>query len=511
MAGLDAARTPVIVGVGEIKDRPADRAAGCEPAVLIEAALRRAEEDAGAALLRRLDALDVVNVVSWPYDDLPGLLLQRLGAGRARGRYGEIGGHTSVRFLHEAAQRIARGESEVAAVCGGEASHTATWARRNGVALDWTRPAPGGAAATTDAGWLPARNRDYLGPLARRHGITEPITVYPLYENATQAAWGQTPAQGRAESARLWSRLAHVAAENPNAWVQRRVAPDEIATPTPDNRPVAWPYPKLMVANPAVNQGAAVLLTSLALARASGVPEERLIHVHGGAAAAEPRDWLQRDSFVRAAGQEVVLGAALRQVGGDAGRFGFLELYSCFPVVPKMARRTLGLPGAFEPTVAGGLTFHGAPLNNYMTHAAAGMVRALRDAPGALGLLYGQGGFLTSHHGLVLGSCSAEDDRVLRPFDLQPQADQCRGPPPRLVEDATGEASVETYTVVFRHDATVEFGAVVLRLADGSRTLARVPAADGATLDLLMAEDRSAIGTKGRLSRGEAGLLRWGV
>ena len=72
-------RIPVIVGIGEIKDRPADPALGLEPVALMEQALRRAEADAGAGLLGRLDALDIVNSVSWPYADLPAALCGRLG------------------------------------------------------------------------------------------------------------------------------------------------------------------------------------------------------------------------------------------------------------------------------------------------------------------------------------------------------------------------------------------------------------------------------------------------
>ena len=44
-------RIPVIVGVGEMVDRPAEIAAGLEPLALLEAALRRAEQDSGAKLL----------------------------------------------------------------------------------------------------------------------------------------------------------------------------------------------------------------------------------------------------------------------------------------------------------------------------------------------------------------------------------------------------------------------------------------------------------------------------
>ncbi len=421
-------------------------------------------------------------------------------------RHGPIGGHTPVQFLHEAAQRIARGSSAVAAICGAEASHTATAARRRGIALLWTQPS--GGVPAQGPGWLPARNRDYLHPLARRHGITEPISVYPLYETATAAAWRQTPADAAAASASLWSRMSRVASDNPNAWLQRALPEAEIATASAANRPIAWPYPKLMVANPAVNQGAAILMTSLAVARRLGIADDRLIHVHGGAAASEPMDWLARDRFDHAAGQEVVLEHMLRLAGGDPTRLGALELYSCFPVVPKMARRRLGLPASITPSVAGGLTFHGAPLNNYMTHGAAAMVRALRDRD-TLGLLYGQGGYLTWHHGLVLGRHPAPPGEVLRTFDRQAEADLRRGPPPAVVEAADGAATVEAFTIVFRPDSQPEHGAVVLRLADGARTLARVPGDDEATLACLMQGDRSPVGWTGRVHQGGDGWLRW--
>ncbi len=502
----DDSRTPVIVGVGEIKDRPDHRSAGREPAALIEAALRRAEGDAGAALLDRLDSLDVVNVVSWRYDDLPGLLADRLGAAPRWRRHGEIGGQTPVQFLHEAAARIARGEADVAAVCGGEASYTATWARRTGTALGWTEPRT--AAQQTGHDWLPARNRDYIHPLARRHGITEPVTVYPLYENATAAAWGQTPGEAGAESAALWSDLSHVAADNPIAWIRTPVDPATVATEGPANRMIAWPYPKLMVANPAVNQAAAILLTSLAMARTAGIPERQLVFLQAGASAQEPRDWMARPRLDESPAQEAVLRAML----GAAGKVGLgpTELYTCFPVVPKMARRVLGLSPAAPISITGGLTFHGAPFNSFMAHAAAVMVRRLRAEDGpAPGLLYGQGGHLTAHHALLLGRTPAAADAMLRPSDVNAVAAAHRSSPPAVTEDAVGPARLETFTVLFNPDGTAARGTAVLRLPNGSRTLGTVPAADTDTLGLLMARTGSAIGHDGRLVPDGSGLSRW--
>ena len=495
---IDPAHIPVIVGTGEVKDRPADPAQGLEPMALMAEAVRRAEADAGAALLHRLDAIDVINSVSWPYADLVGVLCDRLGVAPRYRNYGPVGGETPIRFIHEAAARIASGESAVAVVCGGEAQHTATAAAKRGIDLPWTPKDPNAVP----------RNRNYLAELARRHGIDMPIRVYPLYENAVQAAWGQTPAEGLAESARLWSAYSAVASENPDSWLTRRFAAEEIATPSPANRMIAWPYPKLMTANPLVNQGSAVLLTSLAVARTAGIPDSRMIPVRGGAAANEPADYMQRDQFQRAPAMDVVLEAALEMVDGDPDRFAHREFYSCFPCVPKMARRALGLPEDTVPTVAGGLTFHGAPLNAYMLHAACGMVRALRSDPGAEGLLYGQGGFVTKHHALVLGG---EPDGSLVTRNRQEDADARRGPAPMLVDDRTGEAKVETHTVVFSAGGTPDFGAVVLRLPDGARTMARVPREDTVTLDALMSESRSAVGRTGRLMPGRDRLQHWTI
>lgn len=495
---ISAERIPVLVGIGEIKDRPADPAQGLEPMVLMAEAIRRAEADAGGGLLGRLDAIDVINSVSWPYADLTGALCGHLGIAPRHRNYGPVGGETPIRFVHEAAGRIARGESSVAVVCGGEAQHTASAAQKRGIELPWTPRDP-------DA---EPRNRNYLAELVRRHGIDMPIRVYPLYENATQAAWGQTPAQGLEESARLWSVYSAVAADNPDSWLTRRFSAGEIATPSPANRMIAWPYPKLMTANPLVNQGSAVLLTSLAVARAAGIPDRRMIPVRGGAAASEPLDYMHRDQFHHAHAMDVVLEAAVEMVDGDVSRFAHREFYSCFPCVPKMARRKLGLPEDMVPTVAGGLTFHGAPLNAYMLHAACGMVRALRDDQGALGLLYGQGGFVTKHHALVLGG---DPDGTLITRNQQADADARRGPAPVLVDDRTGTATAETHTVVFQTDGTPDYGAVVLRFPDGARTMARVPREDTGTLAVLMDGSRTAVGRPGRLAAGPDGLQRWAV
>src|SRR3954466_7651990 len=427
-------RIPVIVGVGEIADHPAELTAGLEPLALLEAAVKRAAEDAAAPLLREIDSLDVVNFLSWRYRDPEQLLAARLGIKPSHCFYGPVGGESPIRYLHEAAQRIARGETKMAVVCGAEAQSTATKAERAGITPPWTPFAHDVPE--------PKRGAAFQKPLAVKLGVFRPITVYPLYESATSAHWGQTPREALAESGQLWSTFSSVASRNPNSWLKRSFLPEEITTPTPDNRLIAWPYTKLMVANPTVNMGGAILMTSLAKARAAGVPEDRLIHVWGGASAEEPRDYLVRDQFYESHPQNAVLKAALDLVDGDGKKFDAIELYSCFPCVPKMARRTLGLGPDVQPTVTGGLTFFGAPLNTYMTHAAVAMVRSLRKN-GKLGLLYGQGGFVTKHHGLVL-SREAPKKGIEQETSVQAEADQRKQAVPDFVTEASGKGKVES-------------------------------------------------------------------
>src|ERR1700741_1009635 len=221
-------RIPVIVGVGEIVDRPKEIADGLEPLTLLEQAVKRAEQDAGSPLLHKLGSLDGVNFLSWRYRDPEKLLAKRLAVTPAHCYYGPVGGESPIRYIHEAAQRIARGECSVAAICGAEAQSTATKAERAGVTLPWTP-----FAHDVEE---PKRGAAFQKPLAVKLGVFRPVSVYPLYEAATSAHWGQTPREALAESGALWSAYSEVASENPNAWLKRRFTPEEITTPSADNR-----------------------------------------------------------------------------------------------------------------------------------------------------------------------------------------------------------------------------------------------------------------------------------
>ncbi|MDB5970163.1 MAG: enoyl-CoA hydratase [Hydrocarboniphaga sp.] len=496
--------TAVIVGIGEFVDRPERAADALEPVALMAQALRAADADSGGTLLQQVESLELIGLVSWRYRDPVNLLCERLGIQPARRVNASMGGETPIRLIHEAAVRISQGELTTAAIVGGEAMHAVTRSRKEGVKPAWTP-----LASKQDAVRFPSSSFE-TSPIARQIGVTDPAQIYPLYEMATQAAWQQSPVEAQRESAQLWAQFAGVAADNTHAWIRSAPSADAIATVSEQNRLINWPYPKFMVANPMVNQAAAVIVTSLAQARKAGIPENRLIHIWGGASAKEPEDYLKRDRYDRSSAQSAVLKKVVDMVGGDARRFDRLELYSCFPVVPKMALRTLGLdPKQHAPTVTGGLSFFGGPLNNYMTHAVCAMVRTLREHPSEIGLLYGQGGFVNKHHALIV-STQPPETALAADYSVQDVADQNRDIVPPLADAGYhGPATVETYTILYGRDGEPLQGVVVARNPAGERVMARVPTRDAASLQLLASNERSAVGSEGQVRIDTFNLPVW--
>src|SRR5258708_18623326 len=104
-----ADRIPVIVGVGEIVDRPKEISEGLEPLTLLEQALKRAEADSGGKLLGEIESLDIVSFLSWRYRDPEIQLSSRLGITPKHAYYGPVGGASTIRYPHQGAPRIAPG------------------------------------------------------------------------------------------------------------------------------------------------------------------------------------------------------------------------------------------------------------------------------------------------------------------------------------------------------------------------------------------------------------------
>jgi acetyl-CoA C-acetyltransferase len=382
----------VIVGVAQTLRRP-DPALASDPVDMMVDALRLAAADsgAGAALLARADSIAVPKVVSWPYRDPAALVAQRLGITAAETVYCSDGGNTPQRLVSDAADAILTGSQDVVLLVGAEAVFTRQRARKRGLWLDWLKQEEGTPTRTV------GEPTPGLSETEVERGLSTPVQVYPLFENALRAADGLGAAEHRSRIAALWSRFSAVSASNPHAWSPGARSPEEIATATAENRMVAWPYTKLLCANSATDQAAAVIVCSVEAAARAGVPRDRWVFPWSGADAHDHWYLSERADLHSSPALRLAGSAALRLAGLGLDDLAHLDLYACFPSAVQIAAAELGL-GLDDPrelTVTGGNTFAGAPGNNYGMHSIARMVEVLRADPGARGLVTGVGWYLT--------------------------------------------------------------------------------------------------------------------
>lgn len=495
-------RTPILIGAGQITQRDAEPGAALEPVALMHEAARRAAADARLreATLADLDTVAVVNLLSWTYGNAPRLLAERVGA-RARDEiYTTIGGNSPQMLVDHVATRIAAGEAGFALLAGAEAMHAVKRARRAGVRLAWS--AQGAVVPPRTLG----DDRPGTTEHEVQHGLFLPVQVYPLFENALRARRGRTPAEHLRALGELCARLAAVAATNPHAWFPQPRSAAEIATVDDDNRIIAYPYPKLMNAILDVDQGAAVLMTSVGEARRRGVPRERWVFLQGYGEAHDHWFVSERSDYVRSPAIAAAARQALDMAGATIADVGVLDLYSCFPSAVQLAQDALGIADD-DPrplTVTGGLAAFGGPGNDYSLHAIASMLDRLRAAPGTRGLVTALGWYVTKHAVGVYGT--EPGPAPWRAPAGSPQAAVDAVPHPALVERPQGAAVIETYTVAHARSGEPERGIVVGRLPDGRRLLAIV---DGDRADLESLESAEGVGREGSVRTGDDGLNRF--
>lgn len=472
-------RAPVIVGAGQITHR--DDADPTTPLELMIAASRASLDDTGSSrpsrLLGAIDSVAVTHCLSWPAPDPARALADELGASPGETVRSMIAGTSPIELLGDAAARISAGELDVALLAGGEAARSLARGTFDGGATPPDAPEPSRVVGV---------QREPSHPAEHAAGVFLPVNYYPLYETALRGAAGRDPGAHTASIARLWERFGAVAKENPHAWIRDPPDAKTIATPAPGNRPIAHPYTKLMTANIHVDQGAALVICSVAAARAAGIPPERWVFCVATAAAHDRWFTIERDALHRSPAIGACGRAALGHAGVDIDDVAHLDLYSCFPSAVQIAAAEIGLDLEHDsrpPTVTGGLTFAGGPASNYSMHALAGLTRRLREEAGARGLASGVGWFMTKHALAVLAA-----DPPARPFaHFEPQSEVDALASREAASNASGRAPIESYTVVYDTAGAPNVAIVSSVLRDGRRALAA--SRDAATMGALLESD----------------------
>lgn len=209
-----------------------------------------------------------------------------------------------------------------------------------------------------------------------------------------------------------------------------------------------WLDPLLMNAFNTVNLAAAVIMTSVSTAKALQVPSSKWIYPLGGAGTQDSAEFWHRPNFFSSPSISRSIDTSLDLSGLTKSDIDLLDIYSCFPIVPKIAAHHLGLPivgGDKALTVLGGLTSFGGAGNNYSMHALTEITRQLRAGKGRNALVLCNGGVLSYQYAVVLSKTPRKHGTSTYPEENPLPQQVTNVPTPELAynDDALGEAVVE--------------------------------------------------------------------
>jgi acetyl-CoA C-acetyltransferase len=491
-------RTPCLIGAAQRTVRP-DEGPCPEPLALWADTARRAADDAvpghGGRVLAAADSLQVVYCMAWPYDAPVDRLAASLGIAPRHRLYSGIGGTTPQVLVQDAAGAILRGRCDVAVISGAEALDTRRRARKAGERLPWSHRAPEPPPFPFEAPFHPAEEA---------HGVFPAWLTFPVFDVARRARLGVAPADYAAAVGRLLAPFSEVAAANPHAWFPTTVPAEVLATPTPDNRMVGYPYTKRAISVMDVDMAATVIVASHAAADALGVPADRRVYLRGWCYATDPVYLAEHPDLSASPAMAAAGAEALRAAGLGIDDVAHLDLYSCFASSVHLACDALGVApdDGRGLTVTGGLPFAGGAGSNYVLHSLATMAEALRADPGAVGLVTGVGMHLTKHAFGLYAAAPPPGGRVALPDATGVQACLDAVPPVAIAHPYAGPATVASYTVAHGREGAPEWGLVLADVAAGVRAYGRV---EGPAL-LAALEAEEWVGRPVTLSEAPAGV-----
>jgi len=458
-------RNVVVAGWGQIKQPKKIQTPALDLMGLMVEACRQAEEKTQSKkVLSSIQGIMVVTPGSQNIETPARLLADKLEATPRFKTDSGIGGNSPQTLINKAAGMIARNEIDSVLIAGAEC-----YVQREN--------SPQKVESALFKGVSPNYTGDDLigsTHLENQHGIEHPMHGFPLFETALWASSKKNLPAYLKNVGKMWAAFSKVAATNPHAWTNKIKDWEEIITPGPANRPIAFPYTKYMNAFVTVDQGAAVILMAEETARKFKQKQRQTVYFTGGGYAQDRQRFLiEKSDFTASPPLKAAVNKALNRSGMLLKDIENLDIYSCFPCAVSIAKKMIGLKNN-DPrslTQTGGLGFFGGPGNNYNLHAVTTLAEKISTGETSNGLVTALGWFLHKHAAGVY-SCQPSK-HAFQNHDLEDKKNPLVGEAPMLIKnDITGTGTIETYTIVYNIDHTPEYAVIYGRTEDNHRFIA---------------------------------------
>ncbi len=471
----------VITGWGQVTQPKSATPPYLDPVDMMESAARAAGAMSGDNIFQCIDTILVVRTQSRALRAPGEEIARRLGIKAKVIRVSGIGGEVPQHFVNQAAGMLARGESQGVLICGAETFYprSADSVRGEGTLLQ-------GIPDDYDADDAVGSNE-----LEQRHGLTLPIHGFPLFETALWAKSGLDRSAWLERVGSMWSRFSEVAAKHANAWSREPVPLERIVTPAPDNRPICFPYTKRMVSLVTADLGAAIVMATERQAQTMTGGAATPVYFLGGAFAKDrQRFMIDKADYTRSQALAEIARKTQQRAGIRIDEVAGFDLYSCFPCAVNVARGELGIVDE-DPrplTQTGGLGFFGGPGSNYALHGIASLAENIANGKLDTGMATAIGWFMHKYAAGIYSVKPADTDLTIG--DTEDLADPEAGAPPVAQTDAaSGEGTLETYTVIYARDHSPEKALLYGKTDDGLRFVANSDA-QADTFDYLTTGNR---------------------
>jgi acetyl-CoA C-acetyltransferase len=451
---------------------------------LASQAATNALNDAGVkGLAEQIDTICVTRLFSdmghlWPCkwgrsDNPPQSIAQTIGATPAHRIYTQTGGNEPQSRLIEFAQDIARGERSVVLLVGAEALKNQRHAERNQNELDWNEQFTE-ELDDREIGISVATSQEL------NNGLHNVMYYYALIEQAQRHDSGRSIAEHQQAMAALLESFSKVANSNPYAqFPGKQTAADILAAPA-----LSHLYTKRMIAQDGVNQGAALLMCSVAKAREMGIPESNWVFLHGLAEGSE-LELTRRPDPGRSEMAGLVTRKALSTADLNIDDIDQIDIYSCFPCAVTAVAEHLDLPvdGSRPLTLTGGLPYFGGPGNNYSMHALVEAIWRARNEPYSYVMVTANGGMLSKHAAGIYSGVPSTTDWANTETTVNREELESR----EVCEDP-GTGTIISYTAQYDREGIPH--AIILAETDhGQRFVSITAKDDSATASAIFSED----------------------
>ncbi|MFX1324845.1 MAG: hypothetical protein ACFE8N_07805 [Promethearchaeota archaeon] len=456
---------PIIVGAAQFTQRKGTPQPLDSLNLMVKTGQKTIENTQNSKIVDYIDAVYMVNISSWSYEDAPGELSKRLNINVKEKLYLPDGGHSPQMLINQAAKAITSGKHRCILITGGEAAYTAgrTYSREN--------PPPH---------WPKRVDPKYInGEHWKRNKIDKdyylnwPSLTYAILETSIRASSGRSVEEHRNYMGELFEKFSKIAANNPYSWSQKHYTAEEITTPAPDNRIVTYPYTKRMCANNLVDQAATIIVTSEEVAELLSIDKSLWVYIMGGAVLKNVDEIYRRPRLDDSPAAREGIRLALEQAGLEINEIDKFDLYSCFPSIVEIFLKELGLneDDPRDLTVTGGLPFFGTPLSNYSLHAVINTVEKIRANPSLKVMVIANGGYNTKQSVGIYGTLPPKISWGTRD-DSKIQQSIYEEALPEPLEKANGKFKVDGYSIFYHRTGEPVRGVIIGTLENGIRSVA---------------------------------------